>query len=455
MIASERRATGALAGIYAARMLGLFMILPVFALYAEKLRGVTPFKVGLAIGAYGLTQALLQIPYGWLSDRLGRKRVITAGLLLFALGSALAAVSTSIDGVIAGRALQGAGAIAAALMALVADLTREEQRLKAMAAIGLSIGISFAVAMVAGPALDHWIGVPGIFWLTAALALAAIVILHTVVPTPVRTVHHADAEATPGQLGEVLRNLDLLRVDAGIFSLHLILTATFVVVPGLLRDEAGLPKEWHWALYLPVMGLAFLLMVPFIVVAEKRRLMKPILAGAVLVMAAAELGLSRWHHSSAGIAFWLLAFFTAFNFLEASLPSLVAKLSPPASKGTAMGVYSSSQFLGAFCGGAMAGAVHGKFGAGRVFVVTAAVALVWFVVAATMRRPPHLSSHLLEVGPIPPEAAAGLAARLGALPGVAEAVVVPEEGVAYMKVDRERFEERLARELVRSAGEPG
>ena len=256
MTRTEARSAASMAGIYALRMLGLFMILPVFALYADELEGATPALAGLAIGIYGMTQALLQIPYGLLSDRIGRKPVIIFGLLVFALGSAIAASADNIHLVIFGRALQGAGAIAAAVMALTADLIREEHRVKAMAIIGMSIGASFALAMVLGPVLNTWIGVPGIFWLTAVLALGGIAVVVLVVPNPVVTRVRRDAEAVPAQFASVLRDAQLFRLDIGIFALHLILTASFVVLPLALRDIAGLPANRHWEVYLPVLLLS-------------------------------------------------------------------------------------------------------------------------------------------------------------------------------------------------------
>jgi MFS family permease len=258
---SEGRAAAGLAGIYALRMLGLFVILPVFAVQAQSLAGATPLLIGLAIGAYGLTQAMLQIPFGLLSDRIGRKPIIFAGLVLFAVGSVVAAMSGSIHGVILGRVLQGSGAIAAAVMALTADLTREEVRTRAMAGIGVSIGLSFALALVLGPALTHWIGLSGIFWFTALLALGGILILALVVPNPDHTGVHRDAEPVIGQLGGVLRNPELLRLDFGIFCLHLSMTSLFLVVPLALRDH-GLPVGHHWWIYLPVLALSIGLMVP-------------------------------------------------------------------------------------------------------------------------------------------------------------------------------------------------
>ncbi len=441
MSRNEVRSAASMAGIYALRMLGLFMILPVFALYAEKLDGATPALAGLAIGIYGMTQALLQIPFGLVSDKIGRKPVIVFGLLIFAAGSALAASADTIAMVIVGRALQGSGAIAAAIMALTADLVREEHRVKAMAMIGMSIGGSFALAMVLGPVLNTWIGVPGIFWLTGVLALGGIAVVVTIVPTPTSSRVHRDAEAVPGQFSSVLRDPELLRLDLGIFSLHLILTATFVVLPLALRDVAGLPAERHWELYLPVLVLSLPMAVPFILQAEKHRRMKQMFVGAVAVILVAEGALSALHASVWSIGLLLFVFYSAFNLLEAILPSLIAKVAPPDRKGTAMGVYSSSQFFGAFVGGTMGGWLHGQYGLGAVFLFCSVVALLWLLLAATMRNPRYLGTRVLRIGPHDPVSASKLAQQIAAVRGVAEAVVIPEDQVVYLKIDQQVLDE--------------
>ncbi len=440
MSATEKRATFSLAGIYALRMLGLFLILPVFVLYAEELQGVTPMLVGVAIGAYGLTQALLQIPFGMLSDRIGRKPVIVGGLLIFAVGSVVAAVSDSIYGVILGRALQGSGAIAAAVMALAADLTREEQRTKAMAVIGMSIGGAFTLALVLGPLFNEWIGVPGIFWLTAVLALGGIGVALFLVPQPEHCRHHRDAAPVSGQFARVLRNPDLLRLDYGILTLHMTITSIFLAMPLVLRDILGMESMSHWQIYLPVLLGSVVLMVPFIILAEKRHRMKEVFLGAILLMAVTQVGFYFLHGSLTGLVLVLLLFFTAFNLLEAVLPSMVSKMAPAESKGTALGVYSSSQFAGAFIGGALGGWMHGLLGFEGVFLFGAAAAVLWLLVASGMTRPRNLRNQLLHVGVLTAEEAEEMLSRLKRVTGVVEAVIVVEEEVAYLKVDPERVD---------------
>ena len=385
--AVERRAAMSLGLIFGLRMIGLFMILPVFSLYAHHLDGFTPTLMGLAIGAYGLTQAAFQIPFGLLSDRIGRKRVIIIGLLIFAVGSVVAAMSNSIYGVIAGRALQGTGAIAAAIMALLADLTRHTVRTKAMAILGGSVGMSFTLALVLGPVFNGWIGVPGIFWMTGGLALLAILVTRFVVPNPATSHFHRDTEPVPAQFRQVFTNPQLLRLDFGIFTLHMLITANFVVLPLLLQDTLQIPSPHHWWLYLPVLLLSVVVMLPVIFIAERRAIVKPVFLGAIVLMGTSEAGLFLFHQQIAQVAVLLFLFFTGFNLMEATLPSLVSRMAPAESKGTAMGLYSSSQFLGAFVGGAVGGWLLGRYDIGGVFAGCALMTLLWLTIASGMRSP--------------------------------------------------------------------
>ena len=320
----ERRITLFLASIYGFRMLGLFMILPIFSLYANDFQGATPTLIGLALGVYGLTQAILQIPFGMTSDRLGRKPVIVFGLILFLLGSVIAAESHSIYGIIAGRAMQGAGAIGSALIALLADSTAEEHRLKAMSLIGMTIGFSFIVAMCAGPILDGWIGLSGIFWLIAGFAALGILIILAFVPTPKSHPVHRDSEPVFSQFKKILMMPELLRLDFGIFCLHAMLMALFVALPTTLTTHLHFALDQQWKLYVPVLIVACVMMMPFVIVAEAKRLMKPFFVGGIILFVLSQILLGFFHDSVVVIGVILCFFFAAFTFLEASLPSLIS-----------------------------------------------------------------------------------------------------------------------------------
>lgn len=383
----ELRASLSLASLFALRMLGLFLILPVFAVHAQHLPGGdSRTLVGLALGTYGLTQGILQIPYGMASDRFGRKRVIVIGLLLFALGSFVAAWGPNIAVVILGRALQGAGAIAAPVTAFAADITREEHRTKAMALIGGTIGLTFAVSLVAAPALYPLIGMDGIFGATGLLALAAIWVTLAVVPAePVSKT--GGRRLVPGALKEVLRNTEQLRLNLGIFSLHAVQMAIFVVVPGALVRYGALPVGEHWKVYLPVVLGSFVLMAPPLLHAERRGRLKFLFLAAIGLLLAVELGFAVCLSNFAYAVALLLAFFVAFNILEAVLPSLVSRLAPAASRGTALGVYNTTQALGLFVGGAVGGWLAQHWGEESVFVFGFAVVALWLLVASSMRVP--------------------------------------------------------------------
>lgn len=433
----ELRASFGLAGIFGLRMLGMFVILPVFALYARDLPGGSnQVLVGAALGAYGLSQALLQIPFGWLSDRWGRKPAIYLGLLVFALGSVIAGLAQDIYLVIAGRAVQGAGAISAAVIALTADLTSEENRTKAMAIIGMTIGATFALSMVAAPALEGAIGVPGIFLLTGALAVAAMLVVRFVVPDP-----DAGPQSAHGGVPvvEVLRDRELARLNFGIFTLHAMLMALFVVVP--LELETSLPGSMHWKVYLPVMVAGVALMLPVMLVSERRARRKPAFVGAIgaLVVSSAVLGLAQG--ALPALVGGLVLFFAGFNLLEASLPSLVSRVAPAAAKGTAIGVYGTTQFLGTFAGAIAGGWIAQHFGSTAVFVSCAAAAGSWLVVAAGMRPPERFSTRRYPLPRMDSARAQSVVRKLAGLPGVREALL-GAEGAAVLRVDSTGFDEQ-------------
>ncbi len=383
MSPEERRTGASLASIFALRMLGLFLILPVFSVYAKTLPGGDNLAlVGFALGAYGLTQAFFQIPYGIASDYFGRKQVIVVGLLIFALGSFVAAWAPDMNWIIVGRVLQGAGAISAAVTALAADLTREQHRTKVMAMIGSSIGLVFALSLVGAPVLYGWIGMGGLFVMTGVLALAAIVLqLKAVPPAPPPHGH----EKLP--LRRVIFDADLLRLNLGIFVLHMVQMAMFVVLPHALINHGGLEAAAHWKVYLPAVLVSFVVMVPAIIAAERKDKMRPVFVGAVGLLAVVQVGLYALHESLWVLALWLLLFFVAFNVLEATLPSLVSRTAPPAAKGAALGVYNTTQAIGLFIGGAAGGYIAQHFGDNAVFAACTGLVLVWLAVANTMNFP--------------------------------------------------------------------
>ena len=450
MSGSETRAASGLALVFAFRMLGMFMVLPVLATYGMDLAGATPALIGLAIGAYGLTQAIFQIPFGVISDRIGRRPVIYLGLVVFAVGSVVAACSDSIWGVIAGRILQGAGAISAAVMALLSDLTREQHRTKAMAMIGMTIGLSFAVAMVVGPLLTRAFGLSGLFLATGAMALVGIVIVMFMVPRSTGTLQHRESGVARQALLPTLRHPDLLRLDLGIFVLHAMLMSSFIALPLALVEKAGLPKEQHWWVYLTALLISFFAMIPFIIYGEKKRKMKRVLLGAVATLMLTELFFWQFGDSLRALVIGTVVFFTAFNLLEASLPSLISKVSPAGGKGTAMGVYSTSQFLGSALGGILGGWMFQHGGLSVVFLGCAGLAALWLAFAVTMREPPYVTSLRL---PLSPEALreAGLAERLKAVTGVTDAVIVAEESAIYIKLDTELLDRATLEQLVNPA----
>ena len=382
MSPEERRVGATLASIFGLRMLGLFLILPVFAVYAETLPGGDDLTmVGLALGAYGLTQACLQLAFGAASDRFGRKPVIVFGLVLFALGSMVAAMATDMHMMIAGRVLQGAGAISAAVTALAADLTREQHRTKVMAMIGASIGLVFAGSLVLSPALYAWIGMSGIFWLTAVLALLAIAVLLTVVPAA------PPVPRATGRILDVLLDPQLMRLNFGVFCLHLMQTAMWVLVPSALVATGNLPLAEHWKVYLPAVLVSFLFMVPAVIMAEKHGRMKLVFNLSIGLLLLVQLGLYLFGSGLMPLALWLTLFFVAFNILEATQPSWISRVAPASSKGTALGIYNTLQSIGLFLGGALGGWIAKHYGAGMVNLFCSALAVFWLLAAAGMVAP--------------------------------------------------------------------
>lgn len=447
----ELRASLGLAGIYALRMLGMFLILPVFAIYAQTLHGADNHAlIGLALGSYGLTQALLQLPLGMLSDRIGRKKVIYGGLLLFAIGSFVAAGAHDIVTLTLGRVIQGSGAISAAITALLADLTREENRTRAMAMIGMSIGTTFAVSLVAGPLLAQYIGVNGIFALTGILSLAALAGVWLIIPDPAISRFHSDTEANTKRLPAVLKNPQLLRLNYGIFALHAAQMAMFVTIPFALIKTAGLDKAHHWEVYLPVTVIGFLLMVPAIIYGEKKSRLKQVFIAAIAIMTIAQLGMALALDSFWQIVVWLGLYFIAFNILEATLPSLISKIAPADAKGTAIGVYNTAQSFGLFMGAAAGGWLYGHYGPAGVFGFTSVLMASWLLASFSMQAPQAVRSVMFHIGEDWRGSPQQLSQQLSALAGVSEAVVVLEDRVAYLKVSQQTWDEAAVKQLIQA-----
>jgi predicted MFS family arabinose efflux permease len=439
MTRTELRATVSLSSIYGLRMLGMFLILPIFAIYAEKLEGGNNHAlIGLALGAYGLMQVLLQLPFGMASDKYGRKKLIYLGLILLAIGSAIAATSQDIYWVIIGRAVQGAGAISAVVTALVADATREEHRTQAMAMIGATIGMVFALSLVAGPVLNQWIGVNGIFWLTAILSVLAIGVVKYAVPDPTHTHFHSDAQTAPAKIKDVLKDKQLLRLNFGTFCLHGAQMAMFMVVPFAIKETSGLNENLHWQIYLPVLVASFLLMIPAIIYGEKRAKLKPVFIAAVALMFMAQVAFALTIHMFWGIVASLFAYFVAFNVLEASLPSLISKMAPAASKGTAMGIHNTAQSFGMFLGATVGGWLSHHYDASSVFIYCATLILLWLILAFGMKTPPSVKTKMYHIEIVDDAQARQLAAKVTQLDGVQEAVAIAQEHMLIVKINNQQ-----------------
>lgn len=436
----ETRTAFSLSAVFAVRMLGLFMILPILPLFAKELGNATPFLIGLTIGIYGLTQALFQIPLGLLSDHIGRKPVIIGGLLVFAGGSIIAALTNDIYITILGRAIQGSGAIAATTMALAADLTREDHRAKVMAFIGMSIGIAFAAAMVIGPVISHWAGLSGVFWTTAALALTGMLLILFAVPTPKQTKLHRDAGIIGDYIKPVLKQGTLLRMNASVFLLHLLMTANFSVLPIIFRDHLHIATEQHWKIYLPVLVISFILAIPLIIIAEKYHKIKIVFLIAVALMIASQILFDTDSMALYPLMFAFLLFFIGFNFLEAVQPSLVAKYSDVNTKGTAMGVYSTSQFFGIFVGGALGGLVLQHWGISGVFLFGAIMASLLFIVALSLPKPDYYKTEIIKLKDEYLSKTTETTQELLTIKGVKQVAISIEEGIAYLKIDKQTLD---------------
>ncbi|HEY8252304.1 MAG TPA: MFS transporter [Burkholderiales bacterium] len=446
MTSVEVRAGASLAGVFGLRMLGLFFILPVLAVHAANIRGGDDLTlVGVALGAYGLSQGILQIPFGMASDRWGRKPVLYAGLAVFAAGSFLGMIAHDIWTMIGARTLQGAGAISSVAMALAADLTRDQHRTKVMAMIGSMIGLMFALSLVGAPLLYRAIGMDGLFALTGALCLAAMAVVKFQVPDPPA---HGRAAPAAGSVRAALLDAELVRLNAGIFILHVVLYAMFVVVPPLLV-QAGLALPEHWKLYLPVVLGSFVLMVPAVLYADRRNASKPVLVGAVALLVGAEAAFAVLGGGIAVLAAVMLGFFVAFNVLEALLPSLVSRRAPAAGRGAAIGVYNTTQTLGVFFGGLLGGWVASRYGTTGVFAACAVLSAVWLVLAAGMRHPPAVNELSSLTFPIASGVNLdGLREALARVKGVREAEVVAAERIARLKVVPGQWDEHRVRKLI-------
>ncbi|MEQ1106075.1 MFS transporter [Acinetobacter ursingii] len=448
MNAIERRSTFALSSIFALRMLGLFMIIPVFSIAGQSYQYATPALIGLAVGIYGLSQAILQIPFSLWADRFSRKPLIILGLVLFALGGAIAAMSHTIYGVIIGRAIAGAGAVSAVVMALLADVTREEQRTKAMAVMGMSIGLSFVIAFSLGPWLTSQVGISGLFWVTTIMGIAAIFMLMLV---PKVTRHHRNfRQGYLAQLKQVIQMSDLNRLHVSVFSLHLLLTAMFIYVPSQLIEFANIPLAKHGMVYLPLLVISLFFAFPSIIVAEKYRKMRGIFLTAILGIIAGLLILIFGHESKYILLLGLGLFFIAFNVMEALLPSWLSKSAPLQSKATAMGINASSQFLGAFFGGVLGGQLLMLHNTSLGWSILAGIAMIWLLISFGLAQPRYLSSIVL---PLPElKQTDEWTSKLLAIRGIEEVVVMAEQKVAYIKVDKQVIDDTGRQHLTHLIG---
>jgi len=435
MDALERRSVLALASVYLFRMLGLFLIMPIISIAADDLTGANAALIGAAIGVYGLTQALLQIPMGMMSDKIGRKPIILIGLTIFALGSLICANADSMTSLIVGRAIQGAGAIASTLMALLSDVTREQNRTKAMATVGISIGVSFMLSLVMGPWLFSMIGLAGLFYLSLAFSVIGMGLILFAVPNVKQHTFKRDTTPSLHALTQVFANKPLRFMNMSIFILHASLTALFVSIPSLLLTKFDLALANHSWLYLVVMGLAFVGMLPMVIVAEAKGKMKQVVSYAILMLAFGTL-LMGFSSSVSLFAITLWLYFVGFNTLEATLPSLVSKVSPVGFRGTAMGIFSTHQFLGAFVGGIGGGWILQNYSSQTLFVAVAVIMFIWTFFATRQAPTRHLTSLAFSLQHLDSSQIDKLANDLSDVDGVEDMQIFSDEKTAYLKVDK-------------------
>ena len=449
MFPHEWCASTTLSGVYALRMLGMFLVLPVLAMYAASLPGAEDNKtlVGLAMGIYGLTQALLQLPLGIASDKFGRKKTIYAGLVVFAAGSFLAAAADTLPLLVAARAIQGAGAVSAAVTALLADLTRDGVRTRAMAMIGLSIGLTFSVSLVVAPMIADVVGVRGLFLLTGILTVASIGVVAFMTPDPEFSKLHEDTQAQPARIGEVLKNRQLLNLDFGIFALHAAQMALFTALP-FAMTQLGLEKIQHWKVYLPSTVAGLVVMVPLIIIGETRNRLKQVFILGIVCIAAAQIGLLSGMHSVWLITVYLIVYFIGFNVLEASLPSMVSKIAPSDLKGTAMGVYNTMQSVGLFAGGAAGGLLFQKYGFVGVFAFCSTLMLLWLVLAVLSPAPKPVKNLSYPVGSVWQGNQEGLYRALSELEGVEDISFSFDRQTVYIKVLQKGFDQAAAEDII-------
>lgn len=448
---NEWRAAVSLSGVYALRMLGMFLVLPVLALHAHGLAaavGMDDLKlVGFAMAAYGLTQAVLQLPLGMLSDVIGRKRVIYLGMVVFALGSFLAASTDNIYTLIIARAIQGAGAVSAAVTALLADLTREEVRTRAMSMIGLSIGLTFSGSLVLSPILSRFFGVNGLFLLTGILSLLSMVVVRWYTPNPTHSRHHEDTQVSISHIGEVLKNSQLLRLNYGIFALQTGLMAIFTALPFALR-HLGWEKSTHWQIYLPATVIGLILMIPAIIIGETRNKLKSVFILGISLVLLAQFALIFSLSSVLAIVLVLVVYFVGFNILEASMPSLVSKIAPPNLKGTAMGVYNTTQSLGIFSGGIIGGRLADMWGFSGVLGFCCVIVGAWLLIAMTAPAPRPVKNVMFSIPETWHTDVAALIVQVQAIEGIESVSVSMDKKTLFIKALQYGFDDKQVKQIL-------